>query len=104
MKLRRIKIFNQVLENCRFCQNSGNEANGRSWEGVGAYCLHHYDALHRKVDIYIYILYIYIYIYIYLYSIPLAPIPKTTRRHNKAVKATRHFGAHDKGGKQERCL
>ena len=98
MKLRRIKIFNQVLENCRFCQNSGNEANGRSWEGVGAYCLHHYDALHRKVDIYIYIIYIYIlyiyiiYIYIYISLLnTVGPYPKNNMQTQQSSESNKTF-------------
>ena len=53
IKLRRIKILKQVLENYRFCQNSGNDAYGSRWSGGWSSCLRHYDALRKKIGIYL---------------------------------------------------
>ena len=50
IKLRRIKILKQVLENYRFCRNSGNDAYSSEWSGGWSSCLRHYDALRTKID------------------------------------------------------
>ena len=50
IKLRRIKILKEVLENYPFCRNSGNDPYGSGWSGGWSSCLRHYDALRTKID------------------------------------------------------